>query len=60
MRSQAFVFLGTRIPEEALDVQRILQNFDRLYPLYKHVESESGNTARVVRSVLSSTAVQIS
>ena len=38
---KAFVFLGTRVPEEDLDVQRILQNFDRMYPLYEHVESES-------------------
>lgn len=35
----AFVFLGTRVPETLVDIDRILDDFDRLYPLYIYVES---------------------
>ena len=35
----AFVFLGTRVPESSVDINCILYDFDRLYPLYVHVES---------------------
>jgi hypothetical protein len=36
---EAFVFLGVRVPERKVDVDRILEDFDRLYPLYAYVES---------------------
>jgi hypothetical protein len=36
---EAFVFLGARVPDGEIDVHRILQDFDRLYPLYAYVES---------------------
>jgi hypothetical protein len=39
IREEAFVFLGIRVLEENLDVNNILQDFDRLYPLYAYVES---------------------
>jgi hypothetical protein len=37
--SGVFVFLGARVREADLDVDRILRDFDRLYPLYEFVES---------------------
>jgi hypothetical protein len=39
METGTFVFLGTRVPESSVDVDRILYDFDRLYPLYTFVES---------------------
>ena len=38
--TEAFVFLGTMVPEAKVDVHQILRDFDRLYDLYKYVESE--------------------
>ena len=38
--TQAFVFLGTMVPEAQVDVKKILEDFDRLYDLYEYVESE--------------------
>lgn len=40
LKAEAFVFLGTRVPEVKVDVKQILQDFDVLYPLYQFVESE--------------------
>lgn len=37
--TEAFVFLGTMVPEAKVDVHQILRDFDRLYDLYKYVES---------------------
>jgi hypothetical protein len=37
--NRQFVFLGARVLETEVSVDRILEDFDRLYPLYKHVES---------------------
>lgn len=39
--AETFVFLGIRIPEAEVDVGRILQDFDALYPLYQFVESKT-------------------
>jgi hypothetical protein len=35
-----FVFLGGRLPASKIDYQKILDDFDRLLPLYKYVEAE--------------------
>ncbi len=43
-----FVFLGSRQPAKKIDYQRILDDFDRLLPLYQYVES-NGATAPVPR-----------
>ncbi len=40
----AFVFLGAMVPEPKVDVHQILRDFDRLFDLYEHVESESKTT----------------
>ena len=42
----AFVFLGRMVPEPKVDVNQILQDFDRLYDLYEYVESEPKPTGR--------------
>jgi hypothetical protein len=39
IRDEAFVFLGARVLEDKVDVNNILRDFDRLYPLYAYVES---------------------
>jgi hypothetical protein len=39
---EAFVFLGTMSPAADVDPRRILQDFDRLLPLYEYVETVSG------------------
>lgn len=39
VESKAFVFLGAIVPESEVDVDKILDDFDRLYPLYQFVES---------------------
>ncbi len=39
IEKEAFVFLGAIVPESELDVDQILRDFDRLYPLYQFVES---------------------
>jgi hypothetical protein len=41
-----FVFLGTRQPAKRIDYEKILDDFDRLLPLYRYVES-GGATAPV-------------
>ncbi len=41
-----FVFLGNRQPAKKIDYERILDEFDRLLPLYRYVESR-GATAPV-------------
>src|SRR6266699_3532624 len=41
VRPEVFVFLGVRVPEAEVDVRQILRDFDRLYPLYEHVESST-------------------
>lgn len=41
IKSGVFVFLGTRVPETAVDVDHILRDFDRLLPLYEFVESHA-------------------
>ena len=43
-----FVFLGARVAEADVDVDRILRDFDRLYPLYEYVESMTQNTSALV------------
>jgi hypothetical protein len=37
-----FVFLGNRQPAKKIDYERILDDFDRLLPLYRYVESRGG------------------
>ena len=44
-----FVFLGTRVPEDDVNVARILQDLDRLLPLYEYVESSSAIDNTTVR-----------
>ena len=39
VKENVFVFLGKRKPIEQLDYHRILDDFDRLLPLYRYVES---------------------
>ncbi len=39
IRKGSFVFLGDHVSEEKVDVEDILGDFDRLYPLYVYVES---------------------
>lgn len=39
VRAGAFVTLGVRLPEAEVDVNRILDDFDRLLPLYEFIES---------------------
>lgn len=41
-----FVFLGNRQPAKGIDYEKILDDFDRLLPLYRYVESR-GATAPV-------------
>lgn len=41
-----FVFLGNRQPAKRIDYEKILDDFDRLLPLYRYVESR-GTTAPV-------------
>ena len=48
--AEAFVFLGAKVTEDKVDVDRILQDFDVLYPLYQFVESE--NTTKAVPAKL--------
>jgi len=38
-----FVFLGKRQPEDSIDVEAILEDFDRLLPLYEFVEGRQKN-----------------
>lgn len=38
---QKFVFLGTRVPESEVDVNQILRDLDRLFPLYEFCLEES-------------------
>jgi len=44
--AQAFVFLGTMVPEAEVDVKQILRDFDRLYDLYEYVETEPKAAAK--------------
>ena len=39
IEAEAFVFLGALVREPMVDVDQILRDFDRLYPLYQFVES---------------------
>jgi hypothetical protein len=39
VRPHVFVFLGNRLPGNAIDYQKVLKDFDRLLPLYRYVES---------------------
>ncbi len=39
VKEKVFVFLGFRVPFEAVDREAVLDAFDRLLPLYKYVES---------------------
>jgi hypothetical protein len=68
----AFVFLGRMVPEAEVDVKKILEDFERLYDLYKCVESEpkppgethAGQTAkhglsRATQTVMSRLASEI-
>ena len=43
IKDQYFVFLGARITEAKLNVDRILVDLDRLYPLYEYCLAESVN-----------------
>jgi hypothetical protein len=49
VNSGAFVFLGKTVPEARLDVDRILEDFDILYPLYQFVESNRGHPSPAVK-----------
>jgi hypothetical protein len=46
VKKDAFVFLGNRQPLNRIDYEKILDDFDRLLPLYLYVESH-GTTAPV-------------
>jgi hypothetical protein len=46
VRPHVFVFLGNRQPAKNVDYEKILDDFDRLLPLYKYVETE-GKSAPV-------------
>lgn len=46
VREGVFVFLGNRQPAAEVDYEKILDDFDRLLPLYRYVES-GGTTAPV-------------
>jgi hypothetical protein len=39
MKDGAFIFIGKRWVESDFDIERILKDFDLLYPVYKFVES---------------------
>jgi hypothetical protein len=43
VRNNVFIFLGKRQVPAALELDDILQDFDRLLPLYRYVESHSQN-----------------
>jgi hypothetical protein len=44
VKKDVFVFVGKRQPAKAIDYENILDDFDRLLPLYRYVES-GGTTA---------------
>jgi hypothetical protein len=46
VKKGVFVFLGNRQPAKTIDYEKILDDFDRLLPLYRYVESR-GVTAPV-------------
>jgi hypothetical protein len=48
VRPGVFVFLGRRVPEEKVDVVKILEDLDRLFPLYIHVESDPDLAAHMI------------
>lgn len=48
VKEGVFVFLGNRQPSKKIDYEIILDDFDRLLPLYRYVESH-GATAPVTR-----------
>ena len=47
--AEAFVFLGKEISQSKVDADRILHDFDILYPLYQFVESETATKAPTLR-----------
>jgi hypothetical protein len=47
--NNVFIFLGKRQPLRKLDYEQILDDFDRLLPLYKYVES--GGTIQPISSI---------
>ena len=44
VREGVFVFLGNRQPAKSIDFETILDDFDRLLPLYRYVESAGATT----------------
>ncbi len=44
VKERVFVFLGNRQPAERIKYERILNDFDRLLPLYRYVESRGETT----------------
>ncbi len=49
VKAGAFVFLGKRVSEARVDVDRILKDFDTLLPLYQFVESDTELSAPLVK-----------
>ena len=47
LREGTFVFLGNRQPGDKIDYEIILNDFDRLLPLFKYVESDGKEEALV-------------
>ena len=50
VRPSIFVVLGATCPIHAIDVESVLDDFDRLVPLYEFVESGEGASARESRT----------
>jgi hypothetical protein len=48
VHEQNFVFLGSHTPRESIDVGRILDDFDRLLPLYEFVEGGAATSVPVL------------
>jgi hypothetical protein len=44
VKKNVFVFLGNRQPAKKIDYEKILDDFDRLLPLYRYVESGGATT----------------
>jgi hypothetical protein len=45
VRDGVFVFLGSRQPASKIDYEKILDDFDRLLPLYRYVETRGASAA---------------
>lgn len=74
VKVESFVFVGTKQPPRSIDIDWILDDFDRLLPLYKYVEGAAqfprameprpfewapGNKARAARTVYERSAQKV-